>query len=144
MAMVMGEVANGGVRYRPYLVDKIVSPDGELLKKFKPQQTGHINISRQSLAVIREALHESSLPGGTAASAFAGFPIPIAGKTGTAENPHGDDHGWFVAYAPLEKPRIVVAVIVEQGGFGSQAAAPIARNVLEAVFLRENRKNQEG
>lgn len=75
-----------------------------------------------------------ALPGGTADYVFQGFPIAIAGKTGTAENPHGDDHGWFVAYAPYDKPTIVVAVVVEQGGFGADAAAPIARKIMEAAF----------
>ena len=55
-------------------------------------------------------------------------------KTSTAENPHGDDHGWFVAYGPYDNPTIAVAVIVEQGGYGSDAAAPIARKIMEAAF----------
>ena len=62
------------------------------------------------------------------------FPIDIAGKTGTAENPHGKDHGWFVAYGPFDNPSVVVAVIVEQGGFGAQSAVPIGKKILEAVF----------
>jgi penicillin-binding protein 2 len=134
MAMVMGEVANGGHRYRPYLVSKIVSASGETVKAFGPEETGSIQISGRTLSLIREALHEVALPGGTAAYIFDGFPVSIAGKTGTAENSHGDDHGLFVAYAPFEDPRIVIAVVVEQGGFGSDAAAPIARKILEAAF----------
>ena len=65
---------------------------------------------------------------------FAGFPIQVAGKTGTAENFGGTDHGWFVAYAPYEHPRIVIAVLVEQGGFGSVSAGPIVRSMLEEFF----------
>ena len=65
---------------------------------------------------------------------FAGFPIDIAGKTGTAENSQGHDHGWFVAYGPFANPNIVVAVIVEQGGFGSLSAVPIGRRIMEAAF----------
>lgn len=65
---------------------------------------------------------------GTAASVFGpSFPVDIAGKTGTAENPHGRDHGWFVAYGPFDNPNIVVAVIVEQGGYGSQSAVSIGK-----------------
>ena len=71
---------------------------------------------------------------GTAAGVFAGFPIDIAGKTGTAENSHGRDHGWFVAYGPYMNPNVVVAVIVEQGGFGSMSAVPIGRRIMEAAF----------
>jgi len=133
-AMVMSEIANGGHRYRPYLVSKTVSPDGETIKSFGPEEVGKIKISDSTLKLIRDALHDVALPGGTAAYVFDGFPIAIAGKTGTAENSHGDDHGWFVAYAPFDDPRVVVAVIVEQGGFGADSAAPIARKILEAVF----------
>jgi len=133
-AMIMSEVANGGHRYRPYLVSKIVAPDGTTVKTFGPEELGRVEISDRNLKLIRDALHEVALPGGTAAYAFEGFPISIAGKTGTAENPHGDDHGWFVAYAPFDNPTIVVAVIVEQGGFGADSAAPIARKILEAAF----------
>ena len=60
--------------------------------------------------------------------------MDIAGKTGTAENPHGRDHGWFVAYGPFGNPNIVVAVIVEQGGYGSQSAVPIGKKIIEAAF----------
>jgi penicillin-binding protein 2 len=91
--------------------------------------------------LIRNSLRDVALPGGTAAATFEGFPIPIAGKTGTAENPHGDDHGWFVAYAPFNDPQIVVAVLIEQGGFGSDSAVPIARKMLEAYFDIPAQKN---
>ncbi|HMM19826.1 MAG TPA: penicillin-binding protein 2 [Selenomonadales bacterium] len=134
MAMVMSEVANGGHRYRPYLVSKIVAMDGATLKTFQPEEVGSVKISSRNLNLIRDALADVAKPGGTAAYVFDGFPIAIAGKTGTAENPHGDDHGWFVAYAPFDNPTVAVAVIVEQGGFGSDSAAPIARKILEAAF----------
>lgn len=134
MAVVMGEIANGGHRYRPYLVSKIISPNDETVKSFAPEELGSVKISDRNLNLIRDALHDVALPGGTAAYAFNGFPVSIAGKTGTAENPHGDDHGWFVAYAPFDDPTVVVAVIVEQGGFGSDSATPIARKILEAAF----------
>lgn len=133
-AMVMSEVANGGHRYRPYLVSKIISPNGDIVKTFEPEELGSVQVSERNLNLIRDALHDVALPGGTAAYVFDGFPISIAGKTGTAENPHGDDHGWFVAYAPFDKPTIVVAVIVEQGGFGADSAGPIARKILEAAL----------
>ena len=65
---------------------------------------------------------------------FKGFPVAVAGKTGTAENAHGRDHGWFVAYAPYDKPQIVVVALVEQGGFGAGSAGPIVRDILSAYF----------
>lgn len=134
MAVLLSEVANGGHRYRPYLVSKVVAPGGEVVRNFGPEETGNIKVSDRTMELIREALREVAQEGGTAAYYFDGFPIAIAGKTGTAENPHGRDHGWFVAYAPYDDPRVVVVVIVEQGGFGSTAAAPIARKIFEAAF----------
>ncbi|MBP2644735.1 MAG: spoVD 3 [Firmicutes bacterium] len=131
MATVMSQVANGGHRFRPYLVTKELAPDGSVAKTFQPEEVGKVDISDRTLNLIRSALYDVARPGGTAAYVFDGFPIPIAGKTGTAENPHGDDHGWFVAYAPFDNPTVVVAVVVEQGGFGSDSAAPIARKILE-------------
>ena len=76
---------------------------------------------------------------GTAASIFGpNFPIDLAGKTGTAENPQGKDHGWFVAYGPFQNPNIVIAVIVENGGYGSQSAVPIGKKIIEAAFGLNN------
>jgi penicillin-binding protein 2 len=144
MAVVMSQVANGGHRYRPYLVSKVVSPGGEVVKQFAPEETGSIKISDRTLNLIREALHDVGREGGTAGYIFTDFPISMASKTGTAENSHGDDHGWFVAYAPFEDPRVVVAVIVEQGGFGSDAAAPIARKIFEAAFNLNQKPDESG
>lgn len=142
MAVVMAEVANGGYRYRPYIVSKIVSPTGETVKTFGPEEMGRVTLSDRTLQLIRAGLRDVAKDG-TAGYIFSGFPVSLAGKTGTAENSHGDDHGWFVAYAPFDDPRVVVAVIVEQGGFGSDAAAPIARKILEAAF-NVNQKPSEG
>jgi len=141
MAVLISEIANGGHQYRPYLVNRIVSPNGEIVKKFDPEETGKIILSASTLQLIREALREVAQEGGTAGDTFANFPINIAGKTGTTENFHGDDHGWFVAYGPYEDPRVAVVVIVEQGGFGSSSAAPIAKKIMEAAF-NLNQPNQ--
>ena len=134
MAVVLSEIANGGHRYRPYLVSKITAPNGEVAKTFAPEEVGQISISPNTLSLIRESLRDVALEGGTGFEAFRDFPVSIAGKTGTAENSHGSDHGWFIAYGPYEDPRIVVVVIVEQGGFGSGSAAPIVRKMMEAAF----------
>jgi penicillin-binding protein 2 len=133
MAQLTSEIANGGHRFKPYVVSKIVSQNGDTIKTFMPEETGKIQISYQTLSLVQESLR-SVASEGTAAQIFGDFPISIAGKTGTAENPHGKDHSWFVAYAPFDDPRIAVVVIVEQGGFGSSSAVPIARKILEAAF----------
>ncbi|MBO5651446.1 MAG: penicillin-binding protein 2 [Selenomonas sp.] len=132
-AMVMGEIAADGKRYKPHLVNRIVAPDGSTVKEFKPELLGTLDVRPEVISLVQAGLHDVTKYG-TAAGIFRGFPIEIAGKTGTAENPHGRDHGWFVAYGPFANPDIVVAVIVEQGGFGSQSAVPIGRKVLEAWF----------
>ena len=134
VAVVMSEIANGGHRYKPYLVSKVTGSRGEVLQTFAPEETGKLEISAKTLQLIRESLRDVAMDGGTAATAFRDFPVSIAGKTGTAENSHGSDHGWFVAYAPYDNPRIVVAVLVEQGGFGAGSAVPIARKIFEAAF----------
>ena len=134
IAVMLSEIANGGHRYRPYLVSKIASANGEVVKTFAPEEVGSITISPSTLSLVRESLRDVALEGGTGAAAFRDFPVSIAGKTGTAENSHGSDHGWFIAYGPFEDPRIVVVVIVEQGGFGAGSAAPIAKKILETAF----------
>ncbi|WP_378953140.1 penicillin-binding protein 2 [Pelosinus sp. sgz500959] len=134
IAVMLSEIANGGHRYRPYLVSKIAGANGEVVKTFAPEEVGQISISPSTLTLVRESLRDVALEGGTGAETFRDFPVSIAGKTGTAENSHGSDHGWFIAYGPYEDPRIVVVVIVEQGGFGAGSAAPIAKKILEAAF----------
>ena len=133
-AMVMSEIAADGKRYQPYLVQRIVNSDGVTIKEFKPVLLSQLDVSADVIKLVQEGLREVTTMG-TAASIFGSdFPVEIAGKTGTAENPHGRDHGWFVAYGPFGDPNIVVAVLVEQGGFGSQSAVPIGKKILEAAF----------
>lgn len=134
MAVVISQIANGGHRYKPNLVNKITGYNGEVIKTFAPEEVGQVNISPGTLNLIRESLREVAQEGGTAAADFGDFPVAIAGKTGTAENSHGQDHGWFVAYAPYEDPRVAVAIIIEQGGFGSSSAVPVAKKIMEAAF----------
>ena len=126
-AMIVSEVVNGGIQYRPFIVNRIDNLDGTPYKIFAPEQVGTLAVSRSTLDLIREGMRNVTEESGTAGSLFAGFPIQVAGKTGTAENFGGVDHGWFVAYAPFDHPRIVIAVLVEQGGYGGVASRPIAK-----------------
>ena len=132
-AMVMGEIAANGKRYQPHLVQRIVDVNGNTVREFQPKLLSELDVSPSVIRNVQEGLHDVTKIG-TAAGVFAGFPIDIAGKTGTAENSQGRDHGWFVAYGPYVNPNIVVAVIVEQGGFGSLSAVPIGRRIMEAAF----------
>jgi penicillin-binding protein 2 len=134
VALVMSEIANGGTRYQPYLVKKIMAPDGSIVQEFKPTVLGKLDVSPDIIRLIQNALSDVTKIG-TAASFFGSdFPVNIAGKTGTAENSHGKDHGWFVAYGPFDNPNIVVAVLVENGGYGAESAVPIGKRILEAAF----------
>lgn len=142
IADVYAQIANGGIRYRPYIVSRVTSPDGTVVKNVKPEKIGEIKISPTTLRELREGLRNVAIDG-TAGTMFKDFPVPIAGKTGTAENSHGKDHGWFVAYGPYDSPQYVVVVIVEQGGFGSMSAVPIGKKILEAAFHIQKPKTPE-
>ena len=133
LSVMLSIVANGGTKYQPYLVDSIINSDGSLFEKPKRAEGKHIDVSQHTIDYIRMGMSATTQEGGTA-SYFAGLPKPIAGKTGTAENSHGRDHGLFVAYGPVDDPELVVVCIVEQGGFGSIAAGPIVYKAFEEFF----------
>ncbi len=137
MAVYAAALANGGIRYRPQIVKEVRKPDGTIVSRFPPEEMGRVEVSSATLEIVRKGMLKVTQPGGTAAAVFFGFPIAVAGKTGTVEmDPRlgRDDHGWFIGFAPYDNPQIAVAVIVEEGGGGSRAAAPVARKVLEQYF----------
>jgi penicillin-binding protein 2 len=131
-------VANGGTLWQPRVGRAILAPDGEVVRDVEPVALGELPVDAAGLAVIHEGLERVVMnERGTARGAFAGFPldrIAVAGKTGTAELKPRVPYAWFAAYAPVGAPEIVVVVNVEEGGGGSQTAAPIARNILEHYF----------
>jgi penicillin-binding protein 2 len=140
MATAYGAIANGGTLYRPQIGLKVVAPDGEVIRRFRPQAIGRVPASAETLAFLRSALQGVVGPGGTAALAFSGFDTtsyPVAGKTGTSEvtiDGHEATHSWFAAMAPANHPEYVVVAVVEEGGHGSQVAAPIVRRILEGLL----------
>jgi penicillin-binding protein 2 len=133
-------IANGGTLFAPRIGRKIVSPEGEVVDELTPERLGELPTDAAGLAAIQEGLRRVVMhERGTARGAFtkAGFPldrIPVAGKTGTAELKPKVPYAWFAAYAPADAPRYVVVVSVEEGGGGSQTAAPIAARILQAAF----------
>ncbi|MCZ6714015.1 MAG: penicillin-binding protein 2, partial [Deltaproteobacteria bacterium] len=156
LASLYGAIGNGGARYRPFVVKRVTDPDGRILRETQPQFMGSLPVSAHSLEQVRQGLHGAvhdphatgwvmrRLPGG----------VESAGKTGTAQvvklakYPLGKDadipealrdHAWFVTYVPAQVPRIVIAVLVEHGGHGASAAAPIAQRVA-ATFLANERE----
>ena len=133
LAVMLSAVANNGDIYRPHLVEKIVNDDGSVVKEIKPEKIGHLPVSAETLELLQSALKAVAQEGGTAAQ-MANLSVPVAGKTGTAENPHGKDHGLFVGYAPADNPNLVVVAVIDQGGFGSVSAAPIVQRIFEYIF----------
>ena len=117
MAVMMSCIAGGGIYHQPYLVDKVLNNDGSVFEVRQHQEPYALGVSQKTLELIKQGLMGVAQPGGTA-SYFANLPKPMAAKTGTAENPHGRDHGLFVAYGPTDAPELVVAAVVEQGSFG--------------------------
>jgi penicillin-binding protein 2 len=138
-------VANGGTVWRPHIGQRIVAPDGEVVREIEPEAVQELGLDGAEMDALQDGLRRVVMDGGgTARGAFTrpnaageSFPlerIPVAGKTGTAELKPLVPFAWFAAYAPADDPEVVVAVNVEQGGGGSQTAAPIARNILEHHF----------
>ena len=130
ICQMLAAVAADGVIHPPYLVERVVNADGSVYETPKRPQSRKLELEPRTVRLIQKGLKGVTQPGGTGAW-FAGLPVPVAGKTGTAENPHGQDHGWFIAYAPAEKPDLVIACIVEQGTYGATASGPVVYEVLE-------------
>jgi penicillin-binding protein A len=136
MALVAATIANKGVQPKPYLVDKILAPDGSTVVKTRPQMLGRV-IKPQTAAELNQMM-QLVVQGGTGTNAQIPG-VAVAGKTGTAELGLGNVYdAWFVCFAPADNPRYVVAVVVEKqpNGFGGSISAPIARTILEKLLHR--------
>jgi penicillin-binding protein 2 len=135
MAIAYAAIANGGRVLRPRLGLRIEDATGRALQQLDAPTARRVNIKPEFRTAILEGLRgAASAPGGTSTPVFEGFPIPVAGKTGTAEHIGKPDQSWYVALAPYPNPRYVVAVTDEAGGFGADTAAPMARRILGALF----------
>ncbi|HBI27671.1 MAG TPA: penicillin-binding protein 2, partial [Peptococcaceae bacterium] len=136
LANYVATIANGGKLMRPYLVQRVESPDGQVISEFGSHQVDQIDASQENLALVREAMKRVAQSGGTASGVFNGFPMQVGAKTGTAESGWGKEiyHGVFVAFAPADDPQIAFAGIIEEGYHGSTSAGPIARAVFEKYF----------
>ncbi len=133
MALVTCAVANGGIVMKPTLIDEIRSAGGDLVKKTSPQVSGRLMSLNE--ANLLGKLMQNVVEGGTA-SALSGRSYTAAGKTGSAEfDENGSSHSWFIGYSNIEDPDLVVSIIVENGGTGSEAAVPIAAQIFDAYYL---------
>jgi penicillin-binding protein 2 len=131
VAQAYAAIASGKL-CRPHLVAKIQDRDGRVVKKIGGR-CQRVPYSQAQLDYVREALRGVT-SGGTASSVFAGCPLDVAGKTGTAERPPFQDTSWFAGIVPSERPEYVVVATVEQGGFGAETAAPIVRNIMSRIY----------
>ncbi|MFM7860908.1 MAG: penicillin-binding transpeptidase domain-containing protein, partial [Candidatus Nanopelagicaceae bacterium] len=133
-------IANGGTILQPMIAKAVIANDGKVLKTFTPKVLGKVEADPEVFKWLTDALHQVTIDG-TAAGAFAGFPVEVAGKTGTAEvfglNLDGtkkNSTSWFAAYAPVKKPKYAVVVMVSQGGTGAAAAGIGARQIYDTIF----------
>lgn len=133
-AMMTAAIANGGTLMKPYLIDRVESVGGDVVKKFMPQSYGNLMTAEESAALTEYM--QTVVTNGTG-SALRTKNYTVAGKTGSAEFEKAKEtHAWFIGFAPVEHPKVVVSVIVEEGGSGGQAAAPIARALFDLYFSR--------
>jgi penicillin-binding protein 2 len=135
IASFYGGLATDGTIYRPHILKEITTTDGRIITT-QNEVLRHLPFSYSTLEVLKEAMIgvvNDSHGTGT----LAQIPdVVVAGKTGTTQNPHGEDHAWFVGYAPAENPKIVVAVLVENIGHGGTYAAPVAKRIISKYLER--------
>jgi penicillin-binding protein 2 len=135
MAIAYAAIANGGTIVTPHLGLQIDDAAGRVLKEFAPKPRRHVRMNPAYRSAILEGLHDAAQNGGgTSFDNFGSFPIPVAGKTGTAERLGHNEQSWYGVLAPYPNPRIVTFVTMEEGGFGDESAAPAAKKILEAYF----------
>ncbi len=131
--MITSAIANDGILYRPYVIDRVENDAGDVVKSFQPDSYGRL-ISQEEASVLKK-LMTAVVEEGTA-SKLSGLDYTAAGKTGSAEygNVKGNSHAWFTGFAPAEEPEICVTVILEGAGSGGDYAVPIARRIFDAYF----------
>lgn len=135
MAIAYAALGNGGTVVTPHVGKEVTDAAGRVLKEFAPPPRRHVHIDPEYRSAILEGLHEAAqVNGGTSFGVFGGFPVPVAGKTGTAQRVGHEDQSWYMVLAPYPDPKIVTGVTIEEGGFGADAAAPAALQILEAYF----------
>ena len=140
LTQMYAAIANGGKIWQPTIAQAIVKTNGTIIQKMKPNVIGNLPATSATLSFLREALREVVISG-TAAGVFSGFPVAVSGKTGTAEvfglNLNGtkkDNTSWFASFAPSDKPRYAVVMMVSQGGFGASTSAVGVRKIYQTLF----------
>ena len=137
MALVAAAIGNGGKLMKPYLVTQI-REQGRIVQRIKPEEWAQV-AKRETVAEVARMMQGVVRHGTGTRARVRG--LTVAGKTGTAENPHGRTHAWFIGYAPADHPRVALAVLLENGGVGGRHAAPVARQILE--WLRDRWQGEQ-
>lgn len=144
IADYVAAVANSGHWMKPHIIKSIVDADGKVVLEKKPEIAGKLDASDKTYEIIKKGMKGVVSPGGTAYSVFKGFPIQVAGKTGTAQwNTTKTPHGWFVSFAPFDDPEIAIAVFIEQAGSGGSTGGPVAKAIMESYFHLDEKTDQE-
>ena len=140
--MITSAVANGGVLMRPYVIDRVESAEGNVVKSFKAQSYGRL-MTEEEADILREMMTEV-VESGTA-TRLSGREYTAAGKTGSAEynDVKGDSHAWFTGFAPAEDPEVCVTIIVEGAGSGGDYAVPMARRLFDGYFREKEKLEAE-
>jgi penicillin-binding protein 2 len=138
MTMAYAALANGGTLYHPQVAKALMAPDGSVVKRFKKQKAGRLPVSASNLAYLQDAFRATTT-NGTGAGPFEGFPLKkvggVASKTGTGQAANGKQStSWFATYAPADKPKYAVVMMVSQGGTGSGTSGPSVRKIYESLF----------
>ncbi len=139
MAVFISAIANGGYLLQPHIVKYIKEPNGKVLK-LKRKIVRRLPFMHGEIEFVKRAMWGVVEKGTGQRCKIEG--LSVAAKTGTAQNPHGKDHAWFVAFAPVKKPRIVVVTLVEHGGHGGEIAATISKKVIEEDMKRWKGKSE--
>lgn len=139
MAVYTAAIANNGIRIQPHVVKAV---NNHLVNKIEEIDYSKVQlpIDKKHFEVIKKSMFDVVNTGGGTAGSARLWDVDICGKTGTAQNPHGKDHAWFVSFAPYKNPEIAVVVFVENAGFGGDVAAPIARKFYDAYFHPDSLK----
>jgi penicillin-binding protein 2 len=138
LAIAYAALGNDGAIVTPHVGLEVEDAAGRVLKEFAPKPRRQIEIDPAHRTAIMEGLHQAAQgPQGTSYGIFGGFPVEVAGKTGTAQRPPHADQSWYAILAPYPDPRIVTVVTMEEGGFGAESAAPAALQILEAYFNKQ-------
>lgn len=132
LAVAISGIATNGQIHKPYLVDSIIDTNGRTTKHTRPELRRRVQATPEQFEMVRKAMHMAVTSGTARACDMPD--IAVCAKTGSAENPHGAAHGWFVCFAPMNNPTIAVACIVEHGKHGATSAGPVCRAILDVYF----------